>query len=284
MLPRRFDLARPFLTLGLVLAAWLILPTAWKRIARVSFFEIEAPFEVAPSYARDLQDFWSLRTRSKNELIEAGRDLARLMASYEVKAQENAQLREEVGRLESLLRLPAFTEYRSEPARVVRRDFNGWWQRLLIRKGRNYGVTVGAPVIYSGGVVGRVTEVGAYTSVVELISSPTVRLAAALEGDTRPLSFQGGINPTFAPPEAVLELIPPDVQVDPLAPRRLVTSGLGGVFPAGLTLGRLVELEPGTDGLFNSGRVLLDPRLTELTEVTVLVPTNPISPPGEPQG
>jgi rod shape-determining protein MreC len=47
---------------------------------------------------------------------------------------------------------------------------------------------------------------------------------------------------------------------------------LGGVFPRGLYLGEVFELDPSTDGLFKSGRVRLDPRLNEITEVSVLVP------------
>jgi len=62
-------------------------------------------------------------------------------------------------------------------------------------------------------------------------------------------------------------------------PRRLVTSGLGGVFPPGLIIGSIVKLEPSTDGLFKSGEVALDPRLSELREVTVLVPLNAEPPP-----
>ncbi|HEX2100096.1 MAG TPA: rod shape-determining protein MreC, partial [Candidatus Synoicihabitans sp.] len=154
-------------------------------------------------------------------------------------------------------------------------DFSGWWQRLVIRKGRNYGIPVGAPVIFIGGVVGRVSEVHAYTAVVDLISSPQVRLAAAFEGDDRPVSFQGGVNAPFAVPQASVEFVPLDVFASVAAPRPLVTSGLGGVFPRGLKLGDVVQLEPSTDGLFKTGRVSLDPRLNQLTEVTVLVPLDP---------
>jgi rod shape-determining protein MreC len=275
VLPRRFDQARPFVTLGVLVLAWLIVPTALKRFTRLSFFELQAPVEVVPSYVRDLQDFWSLRTRSKTELIEAGRDLARLTSSYEVQAAENAALQSEIGRLESLLGLPTDTEYRAEPARVARRDFNAWWQRLVIRKGRNFGLVPGSPVIFSGGVVGRVTEVGAYTAVVDLVSSPTTRLSASLEGDPRPISFQGGVAHAFSQPRGRAEYVPLDIVATEASPRRLVTSGLGGVFPAGLVIGTLVKLEDSTDGLFRTGEVLLDPRLSELLEVTVLVPLNP---------
>jgi rod shape-determining protein MreC len=272
VLPQRLDQAKPFLTLGIVLIAWLLIPTALKRFARTSFFELQAPLETTASYVRDLQDFWALKTRSKNELIEAGRDLARLNAAYEVRLQQDAALRSELERMERVLKLPTPPGYRSEPARVVKRDFSSWWQQLVIRKGRNYGLVEGAPVIYAGGVVGRVREVYAYTAVVELLSSPGVRIAATAEGDTRPVSYQGGINPTYGTALGAVEYVPLDVFASPTTPRRLVSSGLGGVFPPNLTIGYITKLEPSTDGLFKSGEVRLDPDLSALTEVTVLIP------------
>ena len=269
---KRFDQAQPFLTLGLVVVVWLLLPVGVKTFTRASFFELTAPVAIAASYARDLQEYWSLRLHSNRELIEAGRDLARLNASYELAVQQNSQLQAEIERLEGLLRLPSFADYRYEHARVARRDFSGWWQRIVIRKGRNSGLPVGAPVIFSGGVVGRVTEVHATTAVVEMISSPEVRLAGVVEGDTRPISFQGGLNPTFGPPVGIVELVPLDIIASRTITKRLITSGLGGVFPPGLKLGEITKLELGADALFQSGEVRLDERLGALTEVTVLVP------------
>src|SRR5581483_1292809 len=113
-------------------------------------------------------------------------------------------------------------------------------------------------------------EVHATTSVVELISSPNVRLAGVVEGDSRPISFQGGVNPTFAPPTGIVESVPLDIILMSNATRRVVTSGLGGVFPPGLTLGTITKLELDADGLFQNGIVRLDERLGSLTEVTVL--------------
>jgi rod shape-determining protein MreC len=272
---QRLDQARPFLTLGVIVVAWLVIPIAIKSFTRASFFELTAPLSVAESYARDLQEYWSLRLHSKSELIEAGRDLARLNASYSLSVQQNTELQTEIRRLENLLRIPSFNNYRSEPARVTHRDFSAWWQRMTIRKGKNFGIPVGAPVVFTGGVVGRVTEVHAYTSVVELISSPGVRIAAVIEGDNRPVSFQGGINPTFGPPTAIIEFVPLDIYASTEAPKKLVTSGLGGVFPPGLTLGSVTKVEPSTDGLFKNGDVQLDPNLAALTEVTVLVSLDP---------
>ncbi len=271
----RFDQAKPFAALGIVVLAWILLPVAVKSFLRASMYEVQAPVQVTASYARDLQDYWAERAQSKNELITAGRELRRIYSGYEFEAQQTETLRAEIARLEQLLRLPSNPRYRLEPARVARRDFTGWWQQLVIRKGANFAIPVGAPVVYGGGVVGRVREVHAYTAVVDLVSSPNVRLAASIEGDPRPVSYQGGINLPFTAARGVVEFVPPDVFASVKSPKRLVTSDLGGVFPAGLTIGYVTRLEASTDGLFKSGEVSLDPRLSELAEVTVLVPLNP---------
>jgi rod shape-determining protein MreC len=275
VLPRRYDQARPFLTLGLILLGWIFLPLVVKVFTRATFFEIQAPLTVADSFVRDLQTFWSNRMHSKDELLKAGQQVAGLVARYEYATQQNTYLEGEILRLENLLKIPSMPDFRFEPARVARRDFSGWWQRIIIRKGANYGITEGAPVVFAGGVVGRVTEVHRYTSVVDLITSPTLRLAAAVTGDTRPVSYQGGLNNSFSSPRGTVDFVPLDVYATPSSTKRLVTSGLGGVFPPGLTIGEIIHLEPSADGLFKSGEVQLDQRLGNLTEVTVLIPLNP---------
>jgi rod shape-determining protein MreC len=271
---KRFDQTKPFIILGIIVLAWLLLPVAVKSFLRVTFFELQAPVQVTASYVRNLQDFWADRTHSKDELIEAARELRHVYAGYEFQAQQTEAQQAEIARLEQLLRLPSNPNFRFEQARVCRRDLSGWWQQLTIRKGSNYDLPVGAPVVYSGGVVGRVREVRAYEADVDLVSSPRLRLAANFENDTHPVSYQGGINPPLAPARGLVEFVPPDIVIYSSAPRRLVTSGLGE-FPSGLTIGYVARLETSTDGLFQSGEVSLDPRLTELTEVTVLVPQQP---------
>lgn len=269
---KRFLQVRPFVALGILVAAWLILPLAVKSLARVSFYEFQAPAQLAASYVRDLQEFWSARVRSKRELIEAGRDLARTNSRYELGIRENDSLRDEVARLERWLNLPAREGYRYEVARVVRRDFSVWWQQIVIRKGQNFQIPEGAPVIFTGGVVGRVREVHTYTAVVDLLSSQNLRLAANFEGDNRPVSYRGGANPAFAGPRGRVEYVPGDIVATPGRPAKLVTSGLGGVFPPGLPIGRVERLELGPDGQFKVGEVILDERLAALSEVAVLVP------------
>jgi len=253
-----------------VLLVWLLAPPVLKSWLQLSFFEMQAPSMVAASYLRDIQDYWALRTRSKTELLEGIRDLSRLNSAYELRLNETELLRQEVAKLEQLLGLPSLPEYRYEIARVARRDVNGWWQQIIIRKGSADGILVGAPVIFSGGVVGRVREVYTHTSTVDLLSSQHVRLAAIIEGDDRPVSYQGGINPPLRPPRGTVEYVPSDVLTD--RRRRLLTSGVGGVFPPGLVIGEITYLNTSPDGLFKSGEVVLDKRLNSVKEVAVLIP------------
>lgn len=271
---KRFDQAKPFVTLGVIVIAWLLVPVAVKSFLRVTFFELQAPVQVTASYVRDLQAYWADRSHSKNELIEAARELGHVYSGYEFQAQQTEAQQAEIARLEQLLHLPTNPGFRFEPARVCRRDMSAWWQQLTIRKGKNYDIPVGAPVFYSGGVVGRVREVRAYEADVDLVSSPRLRLAASFEDDARPVSYQGGDNPSLGPARGIVEFVPPDIITFSTNSRRLVTSGLGE-FPPGLTIGYVTRLETGTDGLFQSGEVSLDPRLSELAEVTVLVPLGP---------
>lgn len=274
MLPKRFDQARPFVVLATILLAWIFLPLFAKVFTRASFFEIQAPLQVADSFVRDLQTFWSNKAHSKDELLKAGKQVAGLIAQYEYSNQRSAYLEGEILRLENLLKLPSMPDYRFEAARVARRDFSAWWQRMIIRKGSNYGITVGAPVVFAGGVVGRVTEVHKYTSVVDLVTSPTLRLAATIAGDPRPVSYQGGLNNTFSAPRGTVDFVSNDFFASPSARKKLVTSDLS-VFPPGLMIGEITSLEPSADGLFKNGEVQLDQRLGTLTEVTVLIPLNP---------
>ncbi len=255
-----------------VLIVWLLLPVLAPRPLREIFFEFQAPAWTALSYLQDLQNFWNLQRHSKAQLIESGRDLARLNSAYELMVQENWSLRAEIRRLESLLELPPVEQHKTVVARVVQRHLNAWWQQLVIRKGRANGLAPGQAVVFAGGVVGRVKEVHWYTAVVELCTSPNFRMAAHFEGDQRPVVYRGGYSTLLSDPYGQVSNVPLDFHPTREQPLRLVASRLGGIFPDGLTIGWVESLTIGSDGLFQTGHVRLDPRLLSLMEVAVLVP------------
>lgn len=267
--PHRF---KPLIQLGLFFAAWWIAPTVLKSFVQVGFSEFQAPAWVISSYLDDLGGFWSRGTHSKRELIKAGRELARQKSFYQLKTQQNKILEEEIARLESILNMPGRIELRYEVARVIHRDLNLWWQQITIQKGRHHGIINGAAVVFEGGVVGRVIEVNSLTSKVELISSPTFRMAASFEDDGRPVIYQGAIQNGFGKPVGTVQDAPEDLRANRQKPLRLISTGLGGTFPPGLTIGNVSWMEPGSSGIFQTGEVRLDKRLLNLHEVSVIIP------------
>lgn len=264
---------RALLLFGGLVVIWFLTPAFAKRFFHRALVEFQAPSYTGLSYLKDLQLYWSTRSRSQLELVETGMALARLNAAYELRNQQATAMERELDRLETLLDLPPLPEHKYVTARVIRRDIATWWQRLQIRKGWVHGVQVGQAVVYAGGAVGRVIEVNSYTAEVELISSPRFRMAAHFESDQRPVQYRGGISRSLQAPTGTVSFVPADIAPESAtAPLRLVSSRLGGIFPDGLTLGFVDTLEPASDGLFAEGQVRLDTRLLALREVAVLVP------------
>ena len=256
--------------LGLVLFIWVLIPPFFKTVTEEFFYEFQAPAWIGGSIVRNVQKFWTGRVESKKDLIEEGRDLARLNATLQLQVQQLDTLAAQVDRYEELFNLPSLPTYQAEVGRIARRDTNGWWQEITIQKGGNFEIPEGAPVVFSGGVVGKVREVNLTTSTIDLITSPNIRLAAVFEGDKRPVLYQGTISGPFTSPKGTVMNVPTDIQVNKGYPRRLITSGLGGVFPAGLTIGWVHSLEASSDGLFQSGEVILNNDLNTLREVAIL--------------
>lgn len=275
-MPRRLSHQGKSLILGiLIFVLWWAAPTAFKRFTQATFHEFQAPAWTALSYLHDLQEYWDYRQRPRNELIEAGIDLARLHAAYALRNQQADMIEEENRRLEAFFQLPQQDAFRHEVARVIRRDMNQWWQTLTIRKGRIHGLRVGQAVVFTHGVVGRIREVYPYTAVVELISSPSFRTAAHVEGDLRPVEFQGGFTRGMGKPTGVVRTVPASVRIPEEGSIRLVSSRLGGVFPDGILLGYITSLSIDEDGIFQQGSVRLHSDLNTVREVAVLIPLSP---------
>lgn len=144
--------------------------------------------------------------------------------------------------------------------------------RGLIRVGRGSvdGVTTNAAVAVPEGLVGRVEQVSPRTADVRLIISPSVKVACDVEtgdpalGTVRGILEGGGVHTVRA--EAGTSLL---YVIDPLRVRhlkrrprlpahaRIITNGLGGIFPRGLTVGFLVdEQDEGEMELEREGDVL----------------------------
>lgn len=214
---------------------------------------------------KDLDFYWSLKSQSKDYLIEVIRDLARENAALNLERQKEMQASMELQRLETLLELPALPGFDYRVARVYKRDTTAWWDRILIGLGQQEGIELGMGVVATHGVVGRIVDVGRSTAVVELVSSPMFRVAATLSGDARPVTYQGVVNKPWTEPIGLVYNVPTDLKATTWEPQALVSSHLGGLFPGGLLIGWVRDLIMQSDGLFQSATVYLPEALLDLT-------------------
>lgn len=271
-----------YVVLAVFVAAWILLPSAVRRFNREAFVEFQAPALHLLGKSRDLATFWEKKSRGTEEMVAAGRDLARINAALELKLKAMEDVRRENIRLREVTRYNVPAEYLSVVARVATRDSSSWWQRIVIRKGRNDGIRPGAPVVFGDTVVGRVTAVHLTTSEVDLVTSPGFRCTAYLEGDdqNRIVLINGVAANSLGTAKARVSVIPYDYLLPAGTPARVTTTGMGGVFPSGLTLGYLDGGAYATQvGNFKESLLVPSRDLYNLQEVSVLVPI--IQTPGE---
>ena len=203
-------------------------------------------------------------------------ELKRQNAYYKQIKNINENYKAEINRLESILNLPSRDHFRYELAHVIQRNMGSWWQTIRINKGSKHGIQKGDAVIFIGGVVGRVAKTNYYTSQVDLLSNHSFRISASFINDNRPLFYQGKGTDLWGQPKGRIKNAPQDLTTDSARPLQLVTTGLGGTFPEGITIGRVPWLEPDNTGMFQAGEVQLDKRLLGIKEVAVLIPFNRI--------
>jgi len=205
------------------------------------------------------------------EFTEIGRlrvENARLRTQVDTLSRETAALREQAasaGRLERLLQLREQIAYRSVAARVISRDPGYWFTTLIVDRGRREGVDRNSPVVTPDGVVGRVIEVTPTASRILLIADSRSALGVLVQ-DSRAAGVvegrgSGTLHLKYLSRAAALK------QGD-----RVVTSGLGGVFPRGLVVGRILSVTREEGALLQEAEVEPAAALDRLEEVLILLP------------
>lgn len=152
-------------------------------------------------------------------------------------AQSLPELRDENERLRALLGLRGRTPVATVPADVLHQSAPTDGRTLLLGVGSGTGIRRGDPVISPEGLVGLLINVGPRTSVAMTWAHPDFRVSAST-GDGAVLGIVAPSVTTEAS-QAFLEFRGVAYR-DTVAPGTLVqTSGLGGVFPRGIAIGRV---------------------------------------------
>ncbi len=206
----------------------------------------------------------------KNEVMS----LSLSQANYQEIAQENKRLKE-------LLELKSSLNFDTTPAQVFGRDTHNWSAAIWINRGMNDGIDLDCPVLsvahdenlagkVIGGVIGRVLKIGSSSSKVLLIADPLSSIAVCLPrtGEQGLVQGQGGFLVT-------LEYMDPSADI--AINDEVLTSGLGGLFPSGLPIGKIKEILTSPLG-FKRASLELNVHLNNLKEVLILKPSSEIEP------
>lgn len=168
--------------------------------------------------------------RAENQLLRARqRELELRAMRYEALERENGQLR---GLRDAL---PPVAE-RWLAAEIVSIQLNSLRQRVLINRGTVNGVFKAQAVLDDKGVIGQTTHVGPFSAEIILITDPEHAIPVQIERTgLRTIAVGAGDTASLA-----LPYLPANADVK--SGDLLVTSGLGGVFPAGYPVARVTEV------------------------------------------
>ncbi len=197
-------------------------------------------------------------TRRENQALRAEVERLRLKSlQVEETQRENLRLRQLLALRD---RLPLSTL----AGEVIAREWGGWVRSVTVNRGRSDGVVRLTPAIVPEGLLGRVVEVRPRAAVIQLLNDPSSAVAVMVQR-TRTAGVAEG-----EPGGAVrLKFMARDgggVQVGDL----VVTSGLGGVFPKGLPVGRVTAVEDRGSALFHYALLLPMADFARVEEVLLL--------------
>ncbi|MBC7452245.1 MAG: rod shape-determining protein MreC [Massilia sp.] len=209
------------------------------------------PLQVAALMPRDAlasmgSYFSTLSTlqREVRDLKSAQLASAQALQQAQLQMAENIQLRKLMGAREHL-------PVQSMMSEILYDARDPSTRKVVLDRGLRQGVALGLPVIDNAGVVGQVTRVFPFTSEVTLLTDKEQAIPVqVLRNGLRSVAYGRGqsglLDLRFMAPNA-------DIQIGDV----LITSGMDGVYPAGLAVAKVVQVESSAAGAF--GRVVCQP-------------------------
>lgn len=238
---RRGPAAEVILTFLVLLAiVFLFTDATWNKTnpIRQAISTTLYPFQRAVLFPRDILTManeWvnaAALIKSENEALQRQRiTLAQVSTNAALLSAENSQLRRLLGVLETAVDRPTVV------VEVLYEPVNAFTRRIVFNKGSRAGIAQGMPVIDESGVVGQITRVTPMSSEAAMLTDEIVSIPVqVLRNGLRLIAFGSS-----SPGKVEVRYFSSDADIQ--EGDQLVTSGVGGVFPAGLAVGRIDHVE-----------------------------------------
>lgn len=171
-------------------------------------------------------------------LVDVGRENAELQERIAELEETNLQLSEALktsGRLDRIAEMREEFDVPMLPTQLVGLDASTWFRSVLLDRGRNHGVRSGMPLISEQGLVGLITATSRNAAKGMLLIDHQSAVGAVVQRSrSRGMVRGNGAGLVF-------EFVGRDADI--AKGDLLITSGLGGVFPKGLRVGVITEVE-----------------------------------------
>ena len=211
-----------------------------------------------------------LNTYSENrELKKQVSEMTELKVRNKTLSKENKELKKELKVNKTL------TDYSTVSASVLSRSPSSWQKQLVISKGSSSGIKKNMPVLSNGSLIGRVSEVNKTNSKVELLtntSSSSNGFAIQIEG-TNNKTVNGTIT-GYDSKDNLLVMGEVSSSAKLKKGTKVTTSGLGGVTPKGLYVGKVAKVTSDDYGLAKKVYIKPAADFNNLDIVTVAETTN----------
>jgi rod shape-determining protein MreC len=192
----------------------------------------------------DIKNTYNENQKLKSRLDE----LTALQAQVHDLQTENSSLKDIVNNKASL------SKYSSIQAIVIARNPDHWYENIVIDKGSVNGIQKDMAVITSRGLIGKIKSVDKFYSTVQLLSAadPENRVSAVVQaGKSNVYGLIQGYDQT----KKMLQLQELDNNSTVKQGELVTTSGLGGIFPSGLVIGKVDKVVPDENGLTQTAYV-----------------------------
>lgn len=213
-------------------ARWQTLDVVRQAVALAVY-----PFQRAVLLPGDLAREAGVFFESKSDFQREAEELARQRIEMAQVTTRASQLAEENAQLRRMLGASARVQVPSVLVEVLYEVRDAFSRRLIVDKGARHGLAAGMPLIDDGGVVGQVVRVSQLTAEVALLTDRDQMVPVqVLRNGMRSVAFGDEVPGLLG-----LRYMASDVDVQ--VGDALVTSGLDGVYPAGLPVATVDTVE-----------------------------------------
>ena len=201
-------------------------------------------------------------------LVETSKENDRLLLKVNLLSKKNNELIERNKLLERSDNLIEFLDKDERPfviAKVIGYDATQWSKVIFINRGTNHKVQKNSSVMNNAGVIGHVIHSSPNSSKVLLITDGRSAVDSLFQ-ETR----ESGITVGTGENICEMKFVPISAKIN--LGDKVISSGLGGVFPKGLVVGRVVDIVKHSQELFQDIMVEPSADLSNIEEVIVLLP------------